>query len=148
MTLTAKNDLDGLVDGIGAGNAITGTNTQSGNAGKDTAGVAPTLDAAAEHVHGTGGRREPDRRRGEIQDTVVHGADRDLGDPDRVGEQELDDAGARGSKEPPSKWIGEPSSSDQERWAYNRNGSPRTLPSGRRASIQPGATTRPPSPGW
>src|SRR4029453_17849233 len=31
---------------------------------------------------------------------LVHGPDRDLGDPDRMGEEEFDDAGARGPKEP------------------------------------------------
>ena len=42
----------------------------------------------------------------------------------RRGEHELDDAGARGSKEPSSRWIGDPSSSDQDRCEYRRNGSP------------------------
>jgi hypothetical protein len=32
--------------------------------------------------------------------------------------------GPAGRRKPRSKWIGEPSSSDQERCAYNRNGSP------------------------
>ena len=62
--------------------------------------VAPTLDSAAELGDGAGGGCERNGGGRELDHAVVHGPDRNLGDPYRVGEQELDDAEARGSKEP------------------------------------------------
>ncbi|HKP26934.1 MAG TPA: calcium-binding protein, partial [Dongiaceae bacterium] len=50
MALTAKDDLDRTIDGIATGNVITGANTLTGNAGKDTLGVAPTVVSEIRHL--------------------------------------------------------------------------------------------------
>jgi Ca2+-binding RTX toxin-like protein len=41
MAIIARNDFDRLTNGLATGNVVSGVNTLSGNAGKDTAGVAP-----------------------------------------------------------------------------------------------------------